>query len=116
MKKKIIIGSRGSKLALVYAERAREELLKNSEIESIEIKSITTTGDTITDVRVSEHGGKGLFCKTIEQELLDKNIDVAVHALKDMPTDKTEGLLTNCFLERNNPREILINNDNKNIK
>ena len=116
MKKKIIIGSRGSKLALVYAERAREELLKNSEIESIEIKSITTTGDTITDVRVSEHGGKGLFCKTIEQELLDKNIDVAVHALKDMPTDKTEGLLTNCFLERNNPREVLISNDNKNIK
>jgi len=116
MKKKIIIGSRRSKLALIYAERAREELLKNSEIESIEIKSITTTGDTITDVRVSEHGGKGLFCKTIEQELLDKNIDVAVHALKDMPTDKTEGLLTNCFLERNNPREILISNDNKNIK
>jgi hydroxymethylbilane synthase len=116
MKKKIIIGSRGSKLALVYAERAREELLKNSEIESIEIKSITTTGDTITDVRVSEHGGKGLFCKTIEQELLDKNIDVAVHALKDMPTDKTEGLSTNCFLERNNPREILISNNNKNIK
>jgi len=116
MKKKIIIGSRGSKLALIYAERAREELLKNSEIESIEIKSITTTGDTITDLRVSEHGGKGLFCKTIEQELLDKNIDVAVHALKDMPTDKTEGLLTNCFLERNNPREILISNDNKSIK
>ncbi len=116
MKKKIIIGSRGSKLALIYAERAREELLKNSEIESAETKSIITTGDTITDVRVSEHGGKGLFCKTIEQELLDKNIDVAVHALKDMPTDETEGLLTNCFLERNNPREILISNDNKSIK
>jgi hydroxymethylbilane synthase len=116
MKKKIIIGSRGSKLALIYAERARVEILKNSEIESIEVKSITTTGDTITDVRVSEHGGKGLFCKTIEQELLDKNIDVAVHALKDMPTDETEGLLTNCFLERNNPREVLISNNNKNIK
>ena len=62
--KKIIIGSRGSKLALIYAERARVELLKNPEIESIDIKSITTTGDTITDVRLSEHGGKGLFCKT----------------------------------------------------
>ena len=116
MKKKIIIGSRGSKLALIYAERARVEILKNSEIESIEVKSITTTGDTITDVRVSEHGGKGLFCKTIEQELLNKNIDVAVHALKDMPTGETERLLTNCFLERNNPREVLISNDNKNIK
>jgi len=116
MKKKVIIGSRRSKLALIYAERARAEILKNSEIESVEIKGITTTGDTITDVRVSKHGGKGLFCKTIEQELLDKNIDVAVHALKDMPTVETEGLLTNCFLERNNPREVLISSDNKNIK
>jgi hydroxymethylbilane synthase len=116
MKNKIIIGSRGSKLALIYAERARTELLRNLQIESIEIKSITTTGDTMTDVRVSEHGGKGAFCKAIEQELLNKNIDIAVHALKDMPTDETEGLLTNCFLERNNPREILISNNNKNIK
>jgi len=116
MKKKIIIGSRGSKLALIYSEKAKVELLKNQEIESVEIKSITTTGDTITDVRVSEYGGKGLFCKTIEQELLGKNIDLAVHALKDMPIDETEGLLTNCFLERNNPREILISNGNKNIK
>ena len=116
MKKKIIIGSRGSKLALIYAKRAKVELLKNKSIESVEIKSITTTGDTITDVRLSEHGGKGLFCKTIEQELLNKNIDIAVHALKDMPIDETEGLLTNCFLKRNNPREILISNENKKIK
>ena len=61
--KKIIIGSRGSKLALIYAERARAEMLKSSEIESIDIKSITTAGDLITDIRLSEHGGKGLFCK-----------------------------------------------------
>ena len=65
---------------------------------------------------MSEHGGKGLFCKTIEQELLEKKIDIAVHALKDMPAEETEGLLTNCFLERNNPREILISKDNKNLK
>ena len=114
--KKIIIGSRGSKLALIYAERARTELLKNLEIKSIDIKSITTTGDTITDVRLSEHGGKGLFCKKIEQELLDNNIDIAIHALKDMPAQETEGLLTNCFLERNDPREILISKDNKLLK
>ena len=116
MKKKIIIGSRGSKLALIYAERAKIELLRNSLIESVEIKNITTVGDTITEERVSEHGGKGVFCKAIEQELLSRNIDIAVHALKDMPIDETEGLLTNCFLERNNPREILISNNNKNIK
>ena len=114
--KKIIIGSRGSKLALIYAERARAELLKNSEIESIEIKSITTTGDRITNVRLSEHGGKGLFCKIIEEELLDNNIDIAVHALKDMPAEETEGLLTDCFLERNDPREILISKEKKLLK
>ena len=114
--KKIIIGSRGSKLAQLYAERAKVELLKNSEIESIDIKSITTTGDTFTDVRLSEHGGKGLFCKTIEKELLDNNIDIAVHALKDMTAVETEGLLTNCFLERNDPREILISKENKLLK
>ena len=116
MKNKIIIGSRGSKLALIYAERARDQLLKIQEIENIEIKTITTAGDTIVDVRVSEHGGKGLFCKTIEQELLDKKIDIAVHALKDMPSDETVGLKTNCFLKRNDPREILISTGGKNIK
>ena len=116
MKKKIIIGSRGSKLALIYAERARIELLKNQEVECVEIKSITTTGDTIKDIRVSEYGGKGAFCKKIEQELLNNNIDIAVHALKDMPTDETEGLVTNSFLERNDPREILISNSKKNLK
>ena len=114
--KKIIIGSRGSKLAIIYAERARAELLKNSEVESVEIKSISTTGDTITDTRLSEHGGKGLFCKKIEQELHSKIIDIAVHALKDMPAEETNGLLTNCFLERNDPREILISKENKLLK
>ena len=116
MKKKIIIGSRGSKLALIYAERARIELLKNQEVECVEIKGITTTGDTIKDIRVSEHGGKGAFCKKIEQELLNNNIDIAVHALKDMPTDETKELVTNSFLERNDPREILISNSKKNFK
>jgi len=57
-----------------------------------------------------------LFCKTIEQELLDKKIDIAVHALKDMPSEETEGLITNCFLERGDPREILISKDNKYLK
>ena len=116
MKNKIIIGSRGSKLALVYADRAKIELAKNKKIENIELKSITTKGDLIKDVRVSEYGGKGLFCKMIEQELIEKKIDIAVHALKDMPTYEADELLTVCYLERNNPREILISNNNKNIK
>ena len=117
--KKIIIGSRGSKLALIYAERAKSEIMKFAQIsgiEEVEIKSITTIGDTIQNMRLSDHGGKGLFSKKIEEELLSEKIDIAVHALKDMPSDETEGLITNCFLERNDPREILISKDNKNIK
>ena len=117
--KKIIIGSRGSKLALIYAERAKSEIVKHSQIsgiEDVEIKNITTKGDTIQNVRLSDLGGKGLFSKTIEDELLDKKIDIAVHALKDMPSNETEGLITNCFLTRNDPREILISKDNKHIK
>ena len=115
-KKNFIIGSRGSKLALIYAEKAKAKLLENKIIENIEIKSITTSGDIIKDVRVSEHGGKGLFCKQIEKELIEKKIDIAVHALKDMPIEETSELLTNCFLERNDPREILISNDTQSLK
>ncbi len=109
--KKIIIGSRGSKLALIYAEKAKEKILKVSkelDIESVEIKKITTAGDLNQKDRLSEIGGKGLFSKKIEIELLENKIDIAVHALKDMPSDETEGLITNCFLERNDPREVLI--------
>jgi len=117
--KKIIIGSRGSKLALIYAEKAREKILtyaKDFGIEEVTIKKIVTMGDQVQDKRLSEVGGKGLFSKTIEVELLDNKIDIAVHALKDMPSGETEELLTNCFLERNDPREILISRDNKRLK
>ena len=116
--KKVIIGSRGSKLALMYAEKAKEFLLKFNNISSddIEIKKIITKGDQVKDQRLSEVGGKGLFSKNIEQELLEKKIDIAVHALKDMPALETDGLQTNCFLKRNDPREVLISRDGKNIK
>ncbi len=112
--KKIIIGSRGSKLALIYAERARAKILKFCP--EVEIKKITTTGDIIQKDRLSEIGGKGLFSKQIENELLNEKIDIAVHALKDMPSDETENLLINCFLERNDPREVLISHNNDLIK
>ena len=112
--KKIIIGSRGSKLALIYAERAKTKILEF--FPEVDIKKITTTGDINQKDRLSEIGGKGLFLKQIENELLSEKIDIAVHALKDMPSNETEGLLTNCFLERNDPREVLINNNNNLIK
>ena len=117
--KKIIIGSRGSKLALIYAERAKAKILEFEShfgFEDVIIKKITTTGDIIQDKRLSESGGKGLFSKKIEEELIDGKIDLAVHALKDMPSNETKGIITNCFLERNDPREILISKDNKPIK
>ena len=113
--KKIIIGSRGSKLALIYAEIAKNKIFEvksDFKIENIDIKTITTKGDEVQNIRLSDIGGKGLFAKKIEEELLQKKIDIAVHALKDMPSNETEGLITSCFLERNDPREILISREN----
>ena len=108
---KLIIGSRGSKLALKYAEIAKKAFLREIDIE-IEIKKITTEGDLVLDRRTSEIGGKGEFIKNIEKELLNKNIDVAVHSLKDVPSIKTKGLKIDCFLKRNDPQEVLINKEN----
>ena len=108
---KLIIGSRGSKLALKYAEIAKKAFLRELDIE-IEIKKITTEGDLVLDRRTSEIGGKGEFIKNIEKELINKNIDVAVHSLKDVPSIKTLGLKIDCFLKRNDPQEVLINKEN----
>jgi hydroxymethylbilane synthase len=118
MSRKITIGSRGSKLALIYAEIAKEKIIQNTHIknEDVIIKEITTKGDQVQDVRLSEIGGKGLFSKNIERELQDKKIDIAVHALKDLPAIETEGLITDIFLERNDPREILITSDKKKLR
>ena len=117
MNERIIIGSRGSKLALLYAQKAKDKIIQNTNLleDEITIKSITTKGDQIQDKRLSEVGGKGLFSSNIEKELQDKNIDIAVHALKDMPATETEGLITDTFLERNDPREILITNNKKKL-
>ena len=108
---KIIIGSRGSKLALIYAEKAKDAL-KNVFKGNIEIKKISTTGDQNQNERLSEIGGKGLFSKNIELQLIEKKIDIAVHALKDMPSFETKGLYTGCFLKRNYSNEILISKNN----
>ena len=108
---KIVIGSRGSKLALIYAEKVKSKLIDNCS-KKIEIKTIVTEGDVNQKDRLSEVGGKGLFSKNIESELLENKIDLAVHALKDMPGIETKGLVTNCFLERNYPNEILISKNN----
>ena len=117
MKKKIVIGSRGSKLALLYAQKAKDAIIQNENLgdEDIFIKSITTKGDQVKESRLSEFGGKGLFSSNIEKELQDKSIDIAVHALKDLPAIETDGLLTDTFLKRNDPKEILISRDKKKL-
>jgi len=117
-KEKIIIGSRGSKLALIYAQNVKNKILENSDLQEdqITIKAIVTEGDQVQNKRLSEVGGKGLFSKNIEKELLDENIDIAVHALKDMPVIETKGLLSNFFLKRNDPREVLISRNNNKLQ
>jgi hydroxymethylbilane synthase len=117
MDKEIIIGTRGSKLALIYAQKVKDQLIKLANIsdEQIKLKKIVTKGDQVQDKRLSEIGGKGLFSKNIEIELLEGNIDVAVHALKDMPANETENLSTYAYLKRNDPREVLITKNNKKI-
>jgi len=116
--KKIIIGSRGSKLALLYAEKAKKSILKNNpelNKDLLDIKIIKTIGDINQTQRLSDIGGKGLFSKKIEEELLNKNIDIAVHALKDLPSLETKNLITAVYLERNDPREVLISKNKKNF-
>ena len=118
MGKKIIIGSRGSNLALLYAQQAKDKIIQNTNLEDedIIIKEIRTKGDEVQDMRLSELGGKGLFSSNIEKKLIDKDIDIAVHAFKDMPAFETAGLRTEVFLKRNDPREVLITTDKKKLK
>ena len=114
--KKFIIGSRGSKLSLAYSGHVKNLLLKsNSQFDdnSIEIKIIKTSGDIFQNKRISEIGGKGVFCKQIEDELLDSKIDLAVHSLKDLPTKMTKGLCVNAVVKRNDPRDAFLSYSSK---
>ena len=118
MKNKIKIGSRGSKLALLYAQKVKEKIIEVTDFtdQDVNIEKISTKGDQIQDIRLSDIGGKGLFSSSIEKELQKNNIDIAVHALKDMPAIETKGLLTDTFLERTDAREIIIINGKKKFK
>ena len=111
---KFIIGTRGSQLAQIYTEKVINHLKKISSTH-IETKKIVTSGDENQKDRLSNIGGKGLFSKKIEIELINHNIDIAVHALKDMPSIETEGLITNFYLKRNSPNEIFISKDDINF-
>lgn len=102
----LVIGSRGSKLALWQANHVAAQLQARGHVTRIEI--IQTTGDKITDVALSKVGTKGLFTKEIEEALLAGTIDLAVHSAKDMPTELPAGLVLSAFPERQDPRDAII--------
>jgi len=110
MNNKITIGSRGSKLSLAYANKVKNLILSfDPAIEKkIIIETIKTSGDLFQDKKISEIGGKNLFCKEIEDKLIKKEIDIAVHSLKDMDSIETKGLVIQAYLKRNDPRESFV--------
>src|SRR3972149_1073450 len=116
MNKKIRIGTRGSQLALWQANWVKGKLSEWNPGMEIEIHKIKTTGDKILDVPLAKVGGKGLFVKEIEEALFDKKIDIAVHSMKDVPTDLPEGLCISAITEREDPRDALISKDGLKLK
>lgn len=104
------IGARGSVLALAQAEEVKERIVTALDIDSdaVTIRTIKTTGDRLTDRPLSEVGGKGLFTKEIEQELISKRIDMAVHSAKDMPTVLPSGLVISAYLKREDVRDAFV--------
>jgi len=107
-KRKIVIATRGSKLALWQAEWIKSLLLKINPDFDIELNKIKTTGDKILDVPLAQVGGKGLFVKEIEEAMLRGEADLAVHSMKDVPTDLPEGLHLSAITKREDPRDAFI--------
>jgi hydroxymethylbilane synthase len=108
MGKILKIGTRGSKLALWQANWVKSALNTQHPSLSVELVIITTKGDKILDVPLAKVGGKGLFVKEIEEALLDGRIDLAVHSMKDMPSEIPKGLCIGAIPERENPQDVLI--------
>ena len=116
---KITIGARGSKLSIAYVEKVKELLIqKNNDLseESIDFKAIKTSGDINQNVKLSEIGGKNLFCKEIEEKLLSKEIDIAVHSLKDMESVEDINLVIGAYIKRNDYRDVIVSNKIKSLE
>jgi hydroxymethylbilane synthase len=111
------IGTRGSPLALAQAYETRKRLTKALDIseDSFEIVVISTSGDRILDRPLKEVGGKGLFTKEIEQDMLDGKINIAVHSMKDMPVEQPDGLTLGCYLPREDVRDAFVSSRYKNV-
>ena len=111
------IGTRGSPLALAQAYETRKRLTEALDVteDSFEIVVISTSGDRILDRPLKEVGGKGLFTKEIEQEMLDGKIDIAVHSMKDMPVEQPDGLMLGCYLPREDVRDAFVSSHFNNV-
>lgn len=105
------IGTRKSPLALAQAEEVRAALAEAWPEMTLEIVAMETSGDKFIDRPLSEVGGKGLFTKELDEALLEKRVDIAVHSIKDMQTVLPDGLTMGCVLEREDPRDKLIGKD-----
>ncbi|HKJ43765.1 MAG TPA: hypothetical protein VKA27_16830, partial [Sunxiuqinia sp.] len=114
-KNKLIIGSRGSRLALWQSETVKSELENAHPHLQVEIKIIKTKGDKILDVSLSKIGDKGLFTKEIEQALYDREVDIAVHSLKDLPTELPDNLIIGSILKRAEVRDVFISKDGRKL-
>ena len=112
MQEKIIVGTRGSALALKQTNMVIEILKKKLENVEFQIKIITTTGDRILDRSLDKIGGKGLFVLEIEKALRDKDIDIAVHSMKDIPAFVDSDFEISPLFKREDPRDVLISKDN----
>lgn len=104
----IRIGSRKSQLALVQTHWVQEQLQKHFPDRTFEVHTMSTQGDKILDVALAKIGDKGLFTKELELGMVNKEIDFAVHSLKDLPTRLPEGLMLGCVSERENPADALV--------
>ncbi len=107
MTSKIVIGTRGSKLALWQSNHIKDLLVEKFDVE-VELKRIKTQGDKILDVPLAKVGGKGLFVKELEVALTDGDTDIAVHSMKDVPTELPSGLHISAMTKRVDPRDVLI--------
>lgn len=115
MRKEIKIGTRASLLAVTQSTMIKELIEKQHPGTTVELVRITTKGDKILDVPLAKVGGKGLFVKELEDALLDGRADLAVHSMKDVPTDLPDGLHLGIVTERENPRDAFVSNKYDNV-
>jgi len=114
--KELRIGTRGSQLALYQANWVREKLVQTHPNLKVTLVTIKTTGDKIQDAPLAKIGGKGVFVKEIEEALIQRRVDLAVHSIKDVPTELPKELHLSAITTREDPRDVFISKDGKNLR